>query len=230
MIEILHDVKLDSTFVEKITHGYSINELRTIRPAETSSHIVISKRHDKSEVFLVGPCSAASPIVIGADAEMIWIRLNLGTQMSAIPTSKFTNKENLLPNLNSSEIIVNDSILKIPDYNDIDGFLDKLKRIGFFKYNSMIPDVIAGAKAKIPARTLRKHFLDVAGLSQERVRQIQKAEQAKTMLLSGVPILDVVDKLGYYDQAHLTGNLKKQIGKTPGELKKSLELPNLPRQ
>lgn len=229
MIEILNDLKLDSPFVEKITHGYISKEFRIIRPAETNSHIVISKRRDKNEVLLVGPWSEASPIIIGSDAEIIWIRLQIGTQMSAIPTHAYTNNECVIKNLSSSKIKLNDSILSIPNFKDVDGFLNKLKQIKFFKYNSMISEAMAGLLPIMPSRTLRKHFLDIAGLSHERICQIQKANNAKTMLSSGVPILDVVNSLGIYDQSHLTNNLKKFIGKTPGELKKISELPNLPR-
>ena len=39
------------------------------------------------------------------------------------------------------------------------------------------------------------------------------------MLQRGVPILDVTHDLGYADQAHLTRDLKRLTGYTPGQTK-----------
>jgi AraC-like DNA-binding protein len=47
------------------------------------------------------------------------------------------------------------------------------------------------------------------------VRRIEQARYATILLREGMPILDVVEQAGYYDQAHLTRSLRHRIGQTP---------------
>jgi AraC-like DNA-binding protein len=44
-----------------------------------------------------------------------------------------------------------------------------------------------------------------------------RARTAVEMLQRGVPILDVAHDLGYADQAHLTRDLRRLTGYTPGQ-------------
>ena len=46
----------------------------------------------------------------------------------------------------------------------------------------------------------------------------QRARYATTLLREGVPILDVVSSVGYFDQAHLTRSLRRFIGETPAKI------------
>jgi AraC-like DNA-binding protein len=46
----------------------------------------------------------------------------------------------------------------------------------------------------------------------------QRARHATNLLLEGVSILDVVSRLGYFDQAHLTRSLRRFIGETPTQI------------
>lgn len=70
----------------------------------------------------------------------------------------------------------------------------------------------------IPSRTIRHRFLHTTGLSQNHIRQIQRAQQAQSMLEQGVSILDTTFEAGYYDQPHLTRSLKQFIGYTPAQI------------
>ena len=42
-----------------------------------------------------------------------------------------------------------------------------------------------------------------------------RARQAAALLQGGIPIIDTVFELGYFDQAHLTNSLKRFLGQTP---------------
>jgi AraC-like DNA-binding protein len=66
-----------------------------------------------------------------------------------------------------------------------------------------------------PPRTLQRHFLRATGLTFGAVRQIERARYATILLREDMPILDVVQQAGYYDQAHLTRSLRYRIGQTP---------------
>jgi AraC-like DNA-binding protein len=60
--------------------------------------------------------------------------------------------------------------------------------------------------------------LQTTGMSQTQVFQVQRAWQAEALLRQGIPILDVVDRVGYSDQPHLTRSLKQLVGYTPSQV------------
>ena len=51
-----------------------------------------------------------------------------------------------------------------------------------------------------------------------RFGQIERARLAAILLREEVSILDVVSRLGYFDQAHLTRSLRRFIGETPAKI------------
>lgn len=72
--------------------------------------------------------------------------------------------------------------------------------------------------ASMPARTLRRRVLAVAGMSRQRVASVRRARAAYALLGAGMPIPEVVDRLGYADQPHLTRSLRRLAGRTPREI------------
>jgi len=79
--------------------------------------------------------------------------------------------------------------------------------------------VNGGARGfELSARSVQRRFLRATGLTLGAHRQIERARHATNLLTSGVPILDVVHRAGYFDQAHLTRSLRRLIGQTPGQV------------
>jgi methylphosphotriester-DNA--protein-cysteine methyltransferase len=65
---------------------------------------------------------------------------------------------------------------------------------------------------------VRHRFLQATGLSQNHIRQYERAQQAAALLQQGKSILDTAYDLGYYDQPHLTRSLKQFFGYTPAQI------------
>ena len=66
-------------------------------------------------------------------------------------------------------------------------------------------------------RTLRYHFLQATGQSQKHIQQFERAQCAAELLHQGMPLVDVAQATGYFDQPHMTRALKRFIGHTPGD-------------
>lgn len=81
--------------------------------------------------------------------------------------------------------------------------------------------VLRGRLQGLAPRTVRYRFLRATGLSQSRIRQTERAQQAAILLQRGIPISDAVHEAGYFDQPHLSRSLKKWIGHTPAQILRS---------
>jgi methylphosphotriester-DNA--protein-cysteine methyltransferase len=99
----------------------------------------------------------------------------------------------------------------------VETFVDRLARQGTLVRDPLVASALIEPPPDVPPRTVRHHFLRATGLSRDHIRQFERAQRAAALLGQGVPILDTVHEAGYFDQPHLTRELKRFIGKTPAQ-------------
>lgn len=105
----------------------------------------------------------------------------------------------------------------MPDYDDADTFVNRLERAGLVVHDPVVEAALSG-RAELSSRSVQRRSLHATGLTQGTVRQIERVEQAKTLLEQGVAIADTVYLAGYADQPHLTRALKRLMGQTPAQI------------
>ncbi|MFF5262019.1 helix-turn-helix domain-containing protein [Actinomadura viridis] len=98
--------------------------------------------------------------------------------------------------------------------------MEKLVRAGVLVRDPLVGEVVWGGAARVGARTVQRRVAAATGLTQGAIRQIERAREAAVLLGAGVPALDVVHRLGYYDQPHLARSLQRFIGRTASQLRR----------
>jgi methylphosphotriester-DNA--protein-cysteine methyltransferase len=96
--------------------------------------------------------------------------------------------------------------------------VNRLVREDILVRDSVVDTALKDHPQVIPPRTIRHRFLRTTGLTQGHIRQIERAQQAASLLRQGVSILDTVYEMGYFDQSHLTKSLKQFVGYTPAQI------------
>jgi AraC-like DNA-binding protein len=100
----------------------------------------------------------------------------------------------------------------------VETFIGRLVREGALAIDPVVQAALKDRPQELSPRTLRHRFLRAAGLSQNHIHQIERAQRAAALLRDGVSILDAVYELGYFDQPHLTRSLKRWVGHTPAQI------------
>lgn len=208
----------DSPYIETITHGQTVSDGSAIRPAECHWHMVFVRQHTTMHLVVVGPWTTAGVISYTEGAEILWIKLKLGTFMPHRPPGDFLNTETILPGATRHSFWLHGSTWQFPDYNNAETFIDRLAREDLLRLDPLVPAALHDQLPAISARTVRHHFLRATGLTQSHIRQVERARQAATLLQQGVSIPDTIYDTGYFDQPHLTRSLKQFIGYTPAHL------------
>ena len=215
----LHEERFsDSPFVESIMQGRSVGEGSTIRPAESHWHMVFVRFNGSLQPILVGPLTTAGVVNYTEGAEILWIKFKLGVFMPHLPVREFLDLETSLPGAGSRSFWLKGSAWQFPDFENADTFVDRLARQEVLARDPLVEAVLQDQPQAVPPRTLRHRFLRATGLPQGHIRQIERAQRAAALLQQGVPILDAVFELGYYDQPHLTRSLKQWAGHTPAQI------------
>jgi AraC-like DNA-binding protein len=124
----------------------------------------------------------------------------------------------VLPAAGKRSFWLNGSAWELPTYDNFDVFLRRLGRKGEVSKDQAVEATLLGRPTGLSLRSLQRRIRQTTGLTQVAIKQIDRAERAVALLESGATILDVVERLGYADQPHLTRSLRRFIGQTPKEI------------
>src|SRR5688572_10286343 len=93
-MSITHEQRLsDSPYVETVTHGWTMSEGSTIRPAESNWHMVFVRTQGRTHSLVVGPLPTSGKVSWGEGAEILWIKFKLGVFMPHLPVQDFLDVE-----------------------------------------------------------------------------------------------------------------------------------------
>lgn len=208
----------DSPLVETVMQGYTVGSGSTIRPAETHWHMVFVREHGNAHAVIAGPLTSAGVVPFSEGAEIVWIQFKLGTWFPHFPIQEFVDAETLLPKAASQKFWLKGSAWQFPDFENVDTFVARLVRSDLLCHDPIVDAVLQGQPHDLSERTVRHRFQQATGQTQKHIAQFERAQRAAELLRQGIPILDTVHDLGYYDQPHLTRSLKQFVGYTPAQL------------
>ena len=221
-MSIIHEQRLsDSPYVEAVTHGWTMSDGSSIRPAEYNWHMVFVKENGRTHSLIVGPLTTAGVASWGDGAEILWVKFKLGVFMPHLPVRDFLDSEESLPRAAGKSFWLKGATWQLPDFENVDTFVNRLVRDDILVLDSIVHAASRDQLLDIPSRTMRHHFLRATGLSQSRIRQMKRAQQAAALLQQGISILETVHEIGYFDQPHLNRALKQFVGHTPAQIAQS---------
>jgi Helix-turn-helix domain len=211
----------DSPYVERVWRSHSEGAGSFLSIAESRWEMVVTRHRGQMSLRVRGPETKVTPARYPADAEWLGIRFKLGTVMPALPASTLVDGGITLPTLSNAartSFWLDGGAWQFPDYDNADTFVEWLVRRGLLVREPVVHAALQGHLRDRSLRSIQRRFLQVAGVTQNAVRQIERARYATLLLRQGVSIADAVYAAGYFDQPHLTRSLKHFIGQTPAQV------------
>ena len=181
--------------------------------------LVFWQHRGQVRVAVQGPESKASPAPVPDDATFFGIVFSLGTSLSWRPASRLVDGSAELPGATRRSFWLDGSAWRMPDYDNAEGFVRRLVRQDVLVRDPVVAAALRGASADVSERTVQRRFLAATGLTRGAVRQISRARQAAVLIQEGLPVHQVVYRLGYFDQPHLARSLTRYIGRTATQLR-----------
>ncbi|MBZ0285672.1 MAG: helix-turn-helix domain-containing protein [Anaerolineae bacterium] len=208
----------DSPYVDSIWRGRADTDHTLMCPADGRWNLCFTNLNGRMQISAEGAMSKAVPKTHIEDVDWLVIKFKLGVFLPGVPARKYLDGAALLPEAARQSFWLHSSTWEMPDYENADTFVDWLVRDDAVQLNPVVSAALQDRPQIVAERTLRHHFLRTIGLTQSHIRQIERARDAMTLLQHDVSILDVVDRLGYADQPHLTRSLKRFMGYTPTQV------------
>lgn len=215
----LDDRASDHPFIEKVWRCYTARGDTFLSIAATSCEMVITRLRGQSFLTLRGPETVATPIECPAEGRWVGIRFKPGIFTPGFLPGSLRDHHNVtLPSASGQAFWLNGSALDYPSFDNAESLVQRLARSGIISRDPIVEETLTRCPRDISLRSAQRHFLRSTGVTYAMFRQIERARYATVLLREGIPILDVVSRLGYFDQAHLTRSLRRFIGETPAKI------------
>ncbi|MBZ0289825.1 MAG: AraC family transcriptional regulator [Anaerolineae bacterium] len=208
----------DSPYVEYIWRGRGERDYQPVCPADVRWNLLFMRRNGQVRVTAEGATTQYVPKDQFEGTEFLVIKFRLGTYLPYLPPQNFLNDDAELPEAAGRSFWLNSFAWQFPDFENVESFVERLVREDLLITDPVVKDVLDDRLPETSSRTVRRRFLRSTGLTYGAIQQIERAKEAAALLQNGVPILDVVDEMGYADQPHLTRSLRRFVGTTPGQI------------
>ena len=206
----------DHPFLEKVWRCHSDRADTFLSVAANTFEMAITRLGGKSFLTLRGPETAATALECPAEGQWVGIRFKPGTFMPRfLPGSLRDHNDVTLRPATGRSFWLNGSAVEYPSFDNAETLVGRLAKSGILSRDPIVENTLLRRPRDLSLRTAQRHFLRSTGVTYATFRQIERARYATILLREGVSILDVVSRLGYFDQAHLTRSLRRFIGETP---------------
>lgn len=215
----LEDRGSDHPFVEKVWRCHTHRGDMFLSVAANCCEMVVTRLRGKSFLTLRGPETVGTPLDCPAEGKWVGIRFKPGIFMPRfLPASLRDHNDVTLPPATGQSFWLNGSALEYPSFDNAESLVKRLTKLDILSRDPIVEDTLLRRPRELSLRSGQRHFLRSTGVTYATFHQIERARYATILLRDGVPILDVVSRLGYFDQAHLTRSLKRFIGETPAKM------------
>jgi AraC-like DNA-binding protein len=208
-----------SRFVDIFWRTFDTTDGTYLAAADACWDMIFIRSADGSRVLLSGPSANITPVPYRAGNRNVGIRFVRGSFLTHVPATVMVDTTVTLPMADGESFMLAGQVWPMPTYETVEDFVGELERRQLLSDDPLVLAALRGDRPPTSSRSLQRHFLQVTGLTEKRIRKIVRARTAAEMLQRGVSILDVTHELGYADQAHLTRDVKDLTGYTPGETK-----------
>jgi AraC-like DNA-binding protein len=205
-----------SRFVDIIWRTQDTSDGTYLAAADACWDMIFIRSVHGNRALLSGPSSKITPVPYRAGNRNFGIRFHRGSFMTHVPTTTMVDTTEALPMPTPESFLLAGSEWPMPTYETADDFVAELERRELLSDDPLVNAALRGEAPATSARSVQRHVSHVTGLTSNRIRQIVRAREAAERLRRGDSILDVTHDLGYADQAHLTRDLKRLTGYTPG--------------
>lgn len=219
MFIAFEDRPSESPLVERIWTSYSERSGAFLSVASSHCEMVVTRYRGQIFMTIRGPETRATLAECPSEGEWVGIRFRHGTFLPEFPPGSISDRRDVtLPGAAAHAFWLNGSAWEFPDFENADTFVARLARKGLLRRDESVEAWLQNDPKCVSLRSAQRHMLRATGITHAALRSVERARYATNLLRAGLPILDVVDRCGYFDQPHLSRALGRLIGQTPGEI------------
>lgn len=214
-----------SPFVEVVWRTQDTSDGIYLASADARWDMIFTVAARGNRALLSGPSSEPTVVPYAAGNRNVGIRFVPGAYFTHVPVRTMCDRTVALWMPEPAVFLLAGAVWPFPGSDDegVEDLIGAFAERGLLARDGVVEAALDGGVPGLSRRTVERHFTHATGMSPRQVRQIARAREAVARLQSGCPIAEVAHALGYADQSHLTRDLKRLTGYTPGQSQSRVE-------
>lgn len=191
-------------------------------PPDNCWDLVFIRRRDRIVALRTGLTTRPDVVTYGPGDEILTLSFLPSTYMPSMPGDAMRDEGVILETFGPRDVWIGRAVREIPTFENAESFVERLARDGIIESNDVVGSIVRGQPKALSERTMQRHFLRTTGLTYKHFTMIERAHQAVALIRQGGAAAEIASATGFSDQAHMTNSLKRIMGKTPGEIVRTL--------
>jgi len=205
-----------SRFVDVIWRTHDTSDGTYLAAADACWDMIFIRSEFGNRSLLSGPSSTITPVPYRAGNRNVGIRFRRGSFLTHVAATTMVDTTEQLPMPTSESFLLAGQEWPMPTFETVDDLVADLERRELLADDPVVMAALRGDDPGLTRRSVQRHVAQVTGLTVNQIRRIVRARNAAERLARGDRILDVAHDLGFADQAHLTREVRRMTGFTPG--------------
>ena len=176
------------------------------------------RRGGRTLVLQTGLITRPVPLDFDAGDEYVCVSFEPGVYAPERPGGAMVDRAVVLAPAAAGAFRFDGVAFETPTFENAEGLVDRLAQRGHLVRDDVVAGVLAGEPVPAGGRTVQRRFALALGVSPKRLAGIWRADEALRLLHGGATPGETAFALGYADQPHLTRELKRTLGQTPGQI------------
>ena len=208
-----------SVFVDVVWHTHDTSDGTYLASADARWDMIFTIAGELHRVLLSGPSTQPTPVPYTAGNRNVGIRFAPGAYFTHVPVGSMRDRTETLAMPSPGLFLLGGSAWPFPGTDDelVDALVESFADDGLLAHDDVVEAALDGDLVPLSPPSVERHFTHATGMSPREVRRISRAREAVARLQRGEAIAAVAHQLGYADQSHLTRELKRLTGYTPGQ-------------
>jgi len=209
---------VDSLHIESVWQARAVRDERYLVPAVEYWDLWFARQPDGPEVAGLSGPTLGHRWVRSAVGEHSWgVQLRAHVAVTAASKRLVLGGEQRLP-IEDGWIAIAEHRVRLPEYDDLEAFVERLFEIDVLRADEDVRRALSGDDTGYSERHWQRRVRETTGLTRKQIAQLERAREAFTLLLEGVPPAECAARCGFSDQAHLTRSLGAFHGQTPARI------------
>lgn len=209
----------DNPFIDRVWKTENLTDGVYLATPDASWDLILGIHEDGSRSMMVaGQATKSSHVPYKAGTSSVVISFTAGAYFPHLPGDKLLDAVEFLPNTDENHFDLAGYSFEFPTYETAETLVERMVELGLLRNDRVIEDVLQGKHKAYSKRVVQRHFAQTSGISQKKIQQIQRAQQAVRLLKQGAKPIEAAIEAGYTDQPHLAKSIKKIMGAKPSDI------------
>ena len=205
-----------SPYIDTVRRSTSTTDgIYLVTPDGSWDLITAMKADGTRTIFVTGQSSQPNRLPYRAGESSVVISFAAGAYLTPFRGASLTDSYVLLTVHDANHFELAGHILPIPTFENAEELIGQMVYAGLLVSDAIVESVMQGNPKSASKRSIERHFKTTTGISPKKMANIRRAQHAVRLLKKGTDPSTAAMDAGYYDQPHLTKELKQLMDSSP---------------